>query len=108
MADNQYDNLHDSGDIKELMGSLKMTADFLPLESKSINNDQITEIKTMLKKAYETIFAQEEKIRQLESKNSLPSKEEVESMSAMLDVLNKMDIATLNKLTEFGNKGNTK
>lgn len=104
MTENKYDNLHKSGDIKELMGSLKTTADFLPPDSKAISVDQVAEIKAMLKKAYETIFAQEERIRELENKNSIPTKDEVESMSAMLDVLNKLDIKTIDKLSSFGGR----
>lgn len=36
--------------------------------------------------------------------NQLPSKDEVESMSSMLDLISKLDEATIEKLSKFGSK----
>lgn len=94
-----YDNLNSAGSINELLGSLKTTVDF----SEGDSDKKIQKMRDLLERAYVTIEAQQEKIRSLES-SKLPSKDEVESMSAMLDVLNKLDIKTIDKLSELGNK----
>lgn len=94
-----YDNLNDTGRINELLGALKSTVDF----SEGDSDKKIQKMRELLERAYTTIEAQQEKIRSLES-NKIPSKDEVESMSAMLDMLNKLDIKTLDKLSELGSK----
>jgi hypothetical protein len=38
-------------------------------------------------------------------KDKLPTKDEVESIGAMLDLVNKLDIKTLDKLNQLGGKG---
>ena len=45
----------------------------------------------------------EEKV-QASSNNQLPTKDDVEAMSGMLDLINKLDDATIEKLSKFGNK----
>ena len=45
----------------------------------------------------------EEKV-QANSSNQLPTKDDVEAMSGMLDLINKLDDATIEKLSKFGNK----
>ncbi|QHN42677.1 hypothetical protein GII36_02290 [Candidatus Mycosynbacter amalyticus] len=94
-----YDNLNNAGNISELLGSLKTTVDF----SEGDSDKKIQKMRDLLERAYVTIEAQQEKIRSLES-SKIPSKDEVESMSAMLDVLNKLDIKTIDKLSELGSK----
>ena len=89
-----YDNLNESGSISELLGSLKSTVDF----SEGDNDKKVQKMRELLERAYTTIEAQQEKIRSMEA-GKIPTKDEVESMSAMLDVLNKLDIKTLDKLS---------
>lgn len=40
--------------------------------------------------------------KQLKSRNNLPSKDEVETMSSMLDLIGKLDETTIEKLSKFG------
>lgn len=94
-----YDNLNDKGEINELLGSLKATASY----SKDESDDKIKNMRDLLVKAYTTIEAQQAKIRELQA-DKIPSKDEVESLSAMLDVLNKLDIKTIDKLSSLDKK----
>ena len=96
-----YDSLNAKGEITSLIASLKATVAY----SEDETDKKVVKMRELLIKAYATIEAQQEKIRTLEG-NKIPSKDEVESMSAMLDILNKLDIKTLDKLTELGNKEN--
>lgn len=96
-----YDSLNAKGEITSLIASLKATVAY----SEDETDKKVVKMRELLIKAYATIEAQQEKIRTLEG-NTIPSKDEVESMSAMLDILNKLDIKTLDKLTELGNKEN--
>lgn len=60
-------------------------------------------------KRYKELLAKydtaQKRINELESelkKNKLPTKDEVEAMSSMLDLVTKLDEATIEKLNKFG------
>lgn len=64
-----------------------------------------------LKTEYDILKAEKEQIEQDlnvykgSSARPLPSKEEVESISAMLDLVNKLDDATLTRIEKLNRKG---
>lgn len=64
-------------------------------------------------KRYEELLAKYkiaiERIQKLEGRlneqaNKLPTKEDVDTMSSMLDLINKLDESTIEKLSKFGDK----
>ncbi len=54
------------------------------------------------KKAKDRITELEQKLA--ENKTKLPSRDEVETMSSMIDLISKLDESTIEKLSRFGNK----
>lgn len=97
-----YDNLKQSGKLSETLKTLKAYL----VVSKDVSTPTTEEYKKLSDKyeeALKLIETLKEKIEEMQS-NKLPSKDEVESMSAMLDVLNKLDIKTLDKLSTLGKR----
>ena len=102
----EYDNLKKSGKLDETIGSLKANLEI----SKDIatpTNEQYRRLADKYEEALGLIETLRTKIDELQN-SKLPSKDEVESMSAMLDVLNKLDIKTLDKLSMLGKPGTDK
>lgn len=68
------------------------------------NEDKRNEYDNLLKLSQELV----KKIKNIQSEspseNKLPTKDEIESISMMLDVINKIDYTTLDKLNKFGGK----
>lgn len=95
-----YDNLKKSGKLDETIGSLKATLE-LSRDIKSPDEEQYRKLSKKYEEALMLIETLKSKIDDLQN-SKLPTKDEVESMSAMLDVLNKLDIKTLDKLSTFG------
>lgn len=97
-----YDNLKKSGKLDETIGALRANLESSKIVS-SPNDQQYQQLLQKYEEAFILIETMRTKIDQLQS-NKLPTVDEVESMSAMLDVLNKLDIKTLDKLSTLGNK----
>ncbi len=101
-----YDSLKQSGKLDETIGSLKANLEI----SKDVTSPSNTQYKKLAEKyeeALKLIETLRTKIDELQS-SKIPSKDEVESMAAMLDVLNKLDIKTLDKLTMLDKGGQNK
>ena len=95
-----YDNLKQTGKLDETIGSLKTMLE-LSKDTAAPTADQYKKLSEKYEQALKLIETLKSKIDELES-NKIPSKDEVESISAMLDVLNKLDIKTLDKLSMIG------
>ena len=99
-----YDNLKSSGKLDQLLGEMKSN-----LEYARDNDNPSSEAYKKLAKKYEEalvlIETLKSKIEELQ-KNKLPSKDEVESMSAMLDLLDKFDPKTLEKINSLNGINN--
>lgn len=97
-----YDDLKRAGKIDEEYGSLKATLEMLEAPT-SPSKEQYEKLAIKFEQAMKLIESMKSKLAEYEN-NKIPSKDEVESMSAMLDILNKLDIKTLDKLTMLDNK----
>lgn len=63
---------------------------------------QYQELLGKYKIAMERIDELEKKLA--ENSNKLPTKDEVDTMASMLDLINKLDESTIEKLSKFGDK----
>ena len=95
-----YDDLKSSGKLIETISLLKAYTE-VSKEISVSNNEGYKNLAKKYEEAISLIEILRAKIDDLE-KNKLPTKDEVESMSAMLDVLNKLDIKTLDKISMLG------
>lgn len=95
-----YDNLKQTGKLDETIGSLKAMLEISQVTS-APNADQYKKLSEKYEEALKIIETLRSKIDELQN-NKIPSRDEVESISAMLDVLNKLDIKTLDKLSALG------
>lgn len=95
-----YDNLKSSGKLDETIGSLKANLEMSKVIT-SATHEQYQKLSEKYEEALKLIETLRAKIDELQG-NKMPTLDEVESMSAMLDILNKLDIKTLDKLTELG------
>lgn len=104
-----YDSLKNSGKLDEAYGSLKSTKEIVELtkDAPIISKEQYEKLADRFEEALKLIEMLRSKISELESKK-MPTKDEVESMSAMLDVLNKLDIKTLDKINSIGRPSDDK
>lgn len=97
-----YDSLNSSGKLDETIGGLKASLEASKIIA-SPTDEQFDKLLEKYEVALNLIETLRTKIGQLES-NKMPTKDEVESMSALLDVLNKLDIKTLDKLSMLDSK----
>jgi hypothetical protein len=97
-----YDDLKKSGKLDETIGSLKANLE-ISKDVSSPSKEQYAKLADKYEEALKLIETLRSKIDDLQS-NKLPTMGEVESMSAMLDVLNKLDIKTLDKLSMLDKK----
>ena len=99
---NDYDDLKRSGKLDETIGSLKANLELLK-DLPTPTDAQYKKLAEKYEEALKLVETLKSKIDDLQN-NKIPSKDDVESMSAMLDVLNKLDIKTLDKLSSLGKK----
>ncbi|MCA9346710.1 hypothetical protein KC960_04430 [Candidatus Saccharibacteria bacterium] len=104
----EYDKLKNSGELDQTYGTLKATTELIEVtkNSNSITKEQYESLANKFEQSMQVIEILRSKIQELESKK-MPSKEEVESMSSMLDLLGKLDetsIARIKKLGELNNE----
>jgi len=92
-----YDNLKNSGELGENLATLKAYLD-ISKDMETPTPEQYKKLSQRYEEALRLIEVLRAKIDELQS-SKLPSRDEVESISAMLDVLNKLDIKTLDKLS---------
>lgn len=83
--------------LHDLMGKLQGAINY----HQDSNDKDIMKLRGLLEEAYKMIEKQKLEIAKLND-NKLPTKDEVESISAMLDLVNKLDPETINKLKIFG------
>lgn len=98
-----YDNWKNSGKLDQSYGSLiasRETIDVLK-GSSTVTKEQYEKLADKFEQALQIIELQKTKISELESKK-LPTKEDVESMSAMLDLLGKLDENTVTRINKLG------
>lgn len=102
---NDYDNLKSSGKIDETYGSLKAAREVIDVTTSSsegtVKKEQYEKLAEKFEEAMKLIEVLRSKINELES-NKMPSKGDVESMSAMLDLLGKLDTNSINRLNKLG------
>jgi chromosome segregation ATPase len=100
-----YDDLKSSGKLDETIGSLKANLEISKIIA-SPTQEQYQKLSEKYEEALKLIETLRTKIDELQG-SKMPTKDEVESMSAMLGILDKLDIKTLDKLTELGKHGKT-
>jgi hypothetical protein len=98
-----YDNLKKSGKLDESYGTLKATSEMIALvkDSGSVSKEQYEKLADKFEQALQLIETMRSKITQLEA-NKMPSKDEVESMSSMLDLLGKLDDTSISRIHKLG------
>lgn len=102
-----YDNWKNSGKLDQSYGSLNTARETIDIlkGSGSVTKDQYDKLADKFEQALQIIEIQKAKITELES-NKMPTKEDVESMSAMLDLLGKLDDNSINRLNKLGKLNN--
>jgi hypothetical protein len=98
-----YDNLKDTGKLDETYGSLKATKETIEIvrDSGNVTQVQYDKLAEKFEEALRMIEVLKGKIIELES-NKMPTKDDVESMSAMLDLLGKLDDNSISRLNRLG------
>jgi len=100
-----YDNLKQNGKIDEIYGSLKAAREVIDITTgtsdNTIKKEQYEKLAEKFEEAMKLIEVLRTKISELES-NKMPSKDDVESMSAMLDLLGKLDTSSINRISKLG------
>lgn len=106
----EYDSLKHSGELERDYGSLSAALETIDVvksgSGSTIPRDQYEKLAEKFEKAMQMIEVLRSKIAEMES-NKLPTKEEVESISSMLDIINKLDdnsIARINRLGGMSKK----
>jgi len=66
------------------------------------SNDGKDKMYQELLQKYEVAQKRIEELETEKNKSKLPTKDEIEAMSGMLDLVNKLDTSTIEKLTKFG------
>jgi hypothetical protein len=97
-----YDDLKQSGQLTETLATLKAYLE-VSKDTPAPTPEQYKKLSQKYEDALRLIEILKAKVDEAQT-NKLPTKDEVESMSAMLDVLNKLDIKTLDKLSMLGKK----
>jgi len=94
------DNSMDSDDISAQIDKLQKS---YSVRSSDQGRDELyRELLDKYASALEKITGLEQEVAALKSKNTLPSKDEVDAMSSMVDLISKLDEATIEKLNRFG------
>lgn len=106
----EYDRLKHSGELDRGYGTLSATLETIDVvksgPGSTVPRDQYEKLAEKFEKAMQMIEVLRTKIAEVES-NKLPTKEEVESISSMLDIINKLDdnsIARINRLGGMNKK----
>lgn len=101
----EYDNLKKSGQLDTDYGSLKAATELIDTTKalSSITTEQYNSLVEKFEKAMQMIEVQRSKINELES-NKIPTKAEVESISAMFDLLGKIDDTSIAKINRLNGK----
>lgn len=97
-----YDDLKQSGQLTETLATLKAYLE-VSKDTPAPTPEQYRKLGQKYEEALKLIEILKAEVEEAQA-NKLPTKDEVESMSAMLDVLNKLDIKTLDKLSMLGKK----
>lgn len=99
-----YDNLKVTGKLDETYGNLKATKETIEIvrDSGGVTQAQYDKLAEKFEEALRLIETLKGKILELES-NKMPTKDDVESMSAMLDLLGKLDENSISRLNRLGN-----
>jgi ribulose 1,5-bisphosphate carboxylase large subunit-like protein len=100
MAKNDYDDLKSTGKLDQILGELKANLDFAK-DNEIYTESSYRKLADKYEEAMKLIETLKSKIEDLQ-KNKIPTKDEVESMSAMLDLLDKFDPKTLEKIASLG------
>jgi hypothetical protein len=106
----EYDRLKHSGELDVSYGTLRAALETIDViksgQGSTVSKDQYEKLVEKFEKAMQMIEVLRTKIAEVES-NKLPTKEEVESISSMLDIINKLDdnsIARINRLGGMSKK----
>lgn len=106
-----YDNLKKDGKLDQTYGSLNAARETIDLVKSSSSNsatvpkDQYEKLAEKFEDAMKLVEAMKTKIHELES-NKMPTKDEVESISSMLDLLGKLDDNAINRINKLGKMNN--
>lgn len=101
----EYDNLKKSGQLDIDYGGLKAAGELIDTTKAlpSITTEQYKSLVEKFEKAMQMIEIQRSKINELEA-SKIPTKAEVESISAMFDLLGKIDDASIVKINKLNGK----
>lgn len=102
---NEYDRLKQSGEFDREYGSLRAAHEMIELVkgngSDSVARDQYERLAEKFEKAMQLIEVMRTKIGEIES-SQLPTKDEVESISSMLDLLARLDDTSISRIKKLG------
>lgn len=97
-----YDDMKKSGNLESSLARLQANLS-ASKHTTTFNEEAYKNLLEKYEEALTLIEVMKSKIDDLQ-KNRMPSKDEVESMSAMIDLLSKLDDGTINKITKLGQK----
>lgn len=101
----EYDRLKQTGQLDMEYGSLKATNEMIEIvkdgSSDSVSKSQYEKLAEKFEKAMQMIEVMRPKINEIEA-NQLPSREEVESISSMLDLLGRLDASSISRIKKLG------
>lgn len=92
-------------DDKDITTQIKALKDAHDRRSSDQGKDELyNQLLDKYASSLEKILDLEREISELKSKSAMPTKDDVDAMSGMLDLINKLDDATIAKLNQFGAK----
>ena len=106
-----YDNLKKEGKLDQTYGSVNASRETIDLvktsasHSTTVPKEQYEKLAEKFEDAMKLVEAMRSKIQELES-NKMPTKDEVESISSMLDLLGKLDDNAISRINKLGKMNN--
>ncbi len=106
-----YDNLKKDGKLDQTYGSLNAAKETINLvkssssSSVTVPREQYEKLAEKFEDAMRLVEVMKSKINELES-NKMPTKDEVESISSMLDLLGKLDDNAISRINKLGKMNN--
>ncbi len=107
----EYDNLKKDGRLDQTYGSLNAARETIDLvkssasNSETVSKEQYERLASKFEDAMKLVEAMRSKIHQLES-DKMPTKEEVESISSMIELMSKLDDNAINRINKLGKMNN--
>jgi len=98
-----FDNVNDSGNIDTNIAELRAELGLLKQKTSGFDAGSYKRLSEKYEKAMEVIELQKTQLEEYK-RNKLPTKDEVDTISSMLDLISKLDDNTMQKIEKFGKK----